>query len=363
MSGAALPLNVAERRALLKSRDFDVVEPHGYFDRLAETSSHSLSNVRRAVRNVLFFARGDRHAALRRPAVEFFRASNMTLWQPVVERCVDDALAALPEAGTADLMADFARPLTSRFLSQLIGFDDSDHARFDQWTEEARWLLEPLLPMRRMKAIDVALGHLFDAAQQARQQVPAPDLPTLPFLHAPLGSLNDEDRAWVAVSMYAAGQVTMDTLANVLVELASRPSDWRQELINPASRKPFVETLIGSFGSISRVARIAQRETALHGHSWNEGERVVLPLMSRTDQSADGTASASDHLAFGYGFHMCVGAAIARQIIASALIGLAERYSEVTLVAQPSGYGQSAFFRTPLDVPCSLSSKDLCLND
>lgn len=353
-------IDLAKCREVLQNRAFDVVQPGAYFDQVAGATGERFASVRAAVKRVLFFARGERHVALRKPVVDFFRPAAMLKWQPVIDACVADVIDRLPAEGTIDLMTHYARPVATEILCRMIGFPVAEHEQFDEWTDDVRWLMEPLLPLRQLRRIEAALTPLAHAADQAARSPPDPDLPGTPFLHHPLGGMADEDRIWVAISMYSAGQVTMDTLGNILVEVARAPKEVRDGLLDPERRMAIVDRLIATGGSIAYVSRIAEGETELGGDPVASGTRLELPLADASLHAAAGrcpfagTWRAGD-LAFGNGAHRCVGAFVARLMIASALDALLRRYPHLTLDRPPSGYTRSKFFRTPLDVRCTLA--------
>jgi cytochrome P450 len=60
------------------------------------------------------------------------------------------------------------------------------------------------------------------------------------------------------------------------------------------------------------------------------------------------------HVAFGSGLHKCVGALLARLIIAEALTALVRRFPAFSLERPPSGFIRSVMVVSPLDLYCRL---------
>jgi unspecific monooxygenase len=82
----------------------------------------------------------------------------------------------------------------------------------------------------------------------------------------------------------------------------------------------------------------------LAGEAVPRGEKVALlfgsanrdpRVFAEPDAFDVGRANASDHIGFGGGIHVCIGAALARIELAAALATLVERAPGLTLAAQP----------------------------
>ena len=358
MGAPAEALDAEHCRAILRSPEAEVIDLAAYFADLEARSGVSLANVRAQIARLLFFVRGERHLALRRAVLAFFRPGLVSAWRPVIAACADRIADGLPER--SDLVADYAGPVASEAICRVLGLPASRRAEFDVWVEEMRWLTEPMLPMRRLRAIEARLCEFAEAVREAMARPPeeAQGRPT--FLHEPIAGLDDEDRLWLAIVLYGAGQSTLHTLANILLLLADQPGEKRAVLLDPDRRMAAVDRLTAVGGSIQYVSRLAGAGLSVADRSFAPGARIDLPLAAANRSLAGGRCPLGEHpadaphLAFGAGLHKCVGALLARTILAEALTSLVRRYPNFALARPPSGFQGSAVIVSPIDLVCTL---------
>ncbi len=360
MSATTASFDIETCRAVLRNPEAEVLDLPAYFADLEARSGVPLPNVRAQISRLLFFVRGDRHLELRRAVLSFFRPAVVAAWRPVIAECAARIVDGLP--GESDLVSDFAAPISSEAICRILGLPVARRAEFDVWVEEMRWLTEPMLPMRRLRAIEARLVDFAAAVSEAMRAPPegAEGRPT--FLHEPIPGLADEDRLWLAIVLYGAGQSTLHTLANILMALTDMPMDERAVLLDPDLRMAAVDRLTALGGSIQYVSRLAGTDMQIAGRSLAPGERIDLPLAAANLDMLGGTCPldhssgpAAPHLAFGAGLHKCTGALLARVIMAEALTSLIGRYPRFTLARPPRGLQSSVVIVSPLDLVCTLN--------
>lgn len=360
MSAASGSLGIETCRALLRSPDLEVLDLPAYFADLETRGGLPLPNVRAQIDRLLFFVSGDRHLALRRAVLSFFRPGVVAAWRPVIAACADRIVDGLPPE--ADLVAEFAAPVSSEAICRVLGLPVARRAEFDVWVEEMRWLTEPMLPMRRLRVIEARLAEFAEAVAEAMRAPPAEAEGRPTFLHAPIPGLADEDRLWLAIVLYGAGQSTLHTVANILLALTDLPVDDRAVLLDPDQRMAAVDRLTALGGSIQYVSRLAGSDIRISGQDLTKGDRIDLPLAVANRDMLGGAcpldqAQGADapHLAFGAGLHKCIGALLARVVMAEALTSLVRRYPRFALARPPRGFQSSVVIVSPLDLLCSLN--------
>ena len=115
---------------------------------------------------------------------------------------------------------------------------------------------------------------------------------------------------------------------------------------DPTSAGPIVDDLLRLL-SVVQVAfpRFVKRDVVIGGKQIAEGSVIVCslaggqprPARDRRRRRSTSTARPSSHLAFGYGFHRCVGAELARMELKMAFPALAQRYPEMRLAVPTRG--------------------------
>jgi cholest-4-en-3-one 26-monooxygenase len=114
-------------------------------------------------------------------------------------------------------------------------------------------------------------------------------------------------------------ETTRTVIARTLLELAARPDQWSL-LRDGADLTVGTEEFIRWVTPILNMCRVANRDYELHGTTIRTGQQVVLmyPSANRDPNHFDDperfdvTREPNHHIAFGFGTHFCLGAALAR---------------------------------------------------
>jgi cytochrome P450 family 142 subfamily A polypeptide 1 len=114
-------------------------------------------------------------------------------------------------------------------------------------------------------------------------------------------------------------ETTRTVIARTLLELAARPDQW--ELMREgADLTVATEEFIRWVTPVLNMCRVASRDYELHGTTIERGQQVVLMYPSANRDPAhfddperfDVTRHPNPQIAFGFGTHFCLGAALAR---------------------------------------------------
>jgi cytochrome P450 family 142 subfamily A polypeptide 1 len=114
-------------------------------------------------------------------------------------------------------------------------------------------------------------------------------------------------------------ETTRTVIARTLVELAQRPEQWAL-LRDGADLTVATEEFIRWVTPIHNMCRTAATDTEVAGTSVRAGDQFLLmyssanrdPLHFDDPEKFDVTRTPNNHLAFGFGTHFCLGAALAR---------------------------------------------------
>jgi cytochrome P450 family 142 subfamily A polypeptide 1 len=114
-------------------------------------------------------------------------------------------------------------------------------------------------------------------------------------------------------------ETTRTVIARTLVELAQRPEQWAL-LRDGADLTVATEEFIRWVTPIHNMCRTAATDTEVAGTSVRAGDQLLLmyssanrdPLHFDDPEKFDVTRTPNNHLAFGFGTHFCLGAALAR---------------------------------------------------
>jgi cytochrome P450 len=285
------------------------------------------------------------HTRLRRLVSAAFTVRRVEQMRPRIEEITENLLANLADRDKVDLLEDFAIPLPSTVIGELLGVPPHDHDEFRRWTIE---LVSGLSPEAVAKAAQDMAAYLAKLIADKRAN-PADDLLTA------LIQVRDEDGdgdrltepelVAMAFLLLAAGyETTVNLIGNGMLALLSNPDQFAALKADPSLLPSAIEEFLRYDGPVNLATlRYTVAPIRLGDVDIPEGEFVLVSLSAanRDDERfpdgdrLDITRSSSGHLAFGHGAHFCVGAQLARFEGQIAIGRLLERFPNMALAAEP----------------------------
>ena len=277
---------------------------------------------------------------LRRLLTPEFTMRRLQRLRPGIAQIVERQLGEIETAGNGgdivDLVPTFAFPIPFLVICDLLGLPDERRETFSRLAT-ARFDIS-----RGAESSIGAIGGSRDFlfAEVARQRIdPGPGL--IGQLIREHGSeINDFDLGGLADGVFTGGlETSASMLALGTAVLLEDRELWNRLRADPTSAGPIVDELLRLL-SVVQVAfpRFVKREVEIGGKRIPEGAVIVcsLPAANRDPRAARGdnvdlSRASSSHLAFGYGFHRCVGAELARMELKMAFPAIAQRFPEMRL--------------------------------
>jgi cytochrome P450 len=185
------------------------------------------------------------------------------------------------------------------------------------------------------------------AELDARREGPKPDLLTTLVQGAqdPTGGeapLGNPELVWLVRELLVAGnETTTRTLAEIVRQLDGDPDAWRRIREDPDYTPKVIEEGLRLSSPAIGMFRRATRDTELGGVPLSSGTSVFLvygsanrdeQLYPNPDEMQPDRPNLRDHMAFGHGIHVCVGAGLARMEAAAVLRSMAEQLQDVRIV-------------------------------
>jgi len=278
------------------------------------------------------------HTRLRRMLTPEFTVRRMRRLEPRIVEIVDDHLDAMEKAGPpSDLVADFALPIPSLVICELLGVPYEDRAEFQQRTGK---LLDISLPMEeRLELGRESREYMADLVATA-QAAPGDDM--LGMLVRDHGDdLTTDELIGIAGLLLIAGHETTSNMLGLgALALLRDPEQLALVRDDPAAVAPAVEELLRFLGIVhSGIPRTTTRDVEVGGVAIPADSLVILALASANRDPrflADGdrldvTRDAAGHVAFGHGVHHCLGAPLARMEMRIAFPALLRRFPRLAL--------------------------------
>ncbi|MEU7833245.1 MULTISPECIES: cytochrome P450 [unclassified Nonomuraea] len=289
-----------------------------------------------------FFLRMDapEHTRYRKLLTGQFTVRRMKELEPRIAEITDACLDAMEAAAKpVDLVQEFALPIPSLVICELLGVPYEDRAQFQEDTK--------VLVNLEIKAED-AMGamtrisaYLYGLIQRKRAK-PEDDL--LSGLIEG-GELNDEELTGVAFLLLVAGH---ETTANMLglgtYALLTNPAQLALMRDDPSAVENGVEELLRYLTIIHLgPVRSALVDVEIEGQLIKAGESVAihLPVANRDPSrfpdgdTLDLARPATGHLTFGHGIHQCLGQQLARAEMRIAYPALLRRFPGLRLAISP----------------------------
>jgi cytochrome P450 len=273
------------------------------------------------------------HTRLRRSVSKAFTPRAVSAMEQQFRRLNEELLDRLAPSGHADFVSEIGHEPSVKLTARFIGVPEADEAfvqaRVKDWFQ---LFLSPQPPARQLELAGSFLTYLdyVDRLVAARAKDPQDDFTSL--MTSLIGDeLTHREVVELISTILLGGNDTVpNQLGNTVLRLL-REGAWPvpPELVANASEEcmRIDGASLGSF-------RYAADDVTLHGVTIPRGALVLLS----TDSAAhDGTVfpdpdrfvidrpNAAEHLVFGYGIHFCVGAALGRLQLRTALEVLGRR--------------------------------------
>lgn len=282
------------------------------------------------------------HTRLRKLLTPEFTMRRLERLRPSIVRIVDarlDAVAADLDgpAGVADLVPTFAFPVPFQVICELLGMPDEDAARF-QDLGAARFDVSAG-GVSAFGAMSDSRAFLMDFTRRQRTDPGDGLIGQLIRDHG--DEIDDVELAGLADGVFTGGLETSASMLSLgAAVLLDHPEHYARVGSDPSVIGTTVEELL-RYLTVVQIAfpRFPLRDMGIGGTQVREGDVVICHLAAadrdprRAPQldAFDPTRPVGPHLAFGHGFHRCVGAELARLELQTAFPALARRFPDLEL--------------------------------
>ncbi len=294
---------------------------------------------------------GERHTALRSLLTPLFTPSRLKANEAFIARYSDQLVGDAVKRGGCELIREISTPFVTLVIADLLGVPAADRDFFIK-------VIEAAPPPGSLDGSDntisenhpfVVLGKYFGGYLYERRQQPRQDILT-EFANAkyPDGSSPAlEDLVGLGTFLFAAGQDTSaKLLGNAMRYIVDQPGLQDRLRQEPQLIGPMLEEVLRMEGSVKQTARLAVRDTRIGDVEVPAGTKVLLALSaanrdgsrwSNPQQFEIDRPKIKEHLAFGRGKHVCIGAPLARAEVRIILEKFLEHTSSIDLAEAHHG--------------------------
>ena len=293
------------------------------------------------------------HRVVRAIGADWFRPKAMRALKVRVDELAKIYVDKMMAAGGGIAECDFVQEVAVNYplyvIMSLLGLPESDFPRMLKLTQEMFGGDDA--EFRRGTSLDEQLQVLleffgyFSALTASRRAHPTEDLASA-IANARVDGepLSDVDTASYYVIIASAGHdTTSATIAGGLQALIENPDQRKRLRDNPDLMPLATEEMIRWVTPVKEFMRTATADTTVRGVPIAKGEAVYLSYVSanRDEEVFDDPfrfdvgRDPNKHLAFGYGVHFCLGAALARIEVNSFFTELLPRLKSIELNGNP----------------------------
>jgi cytochrome P450 len=287
------------------------------------------------------------HTALRRLLTPEFTMRRLERLRPRIAEIVEAQLDEMERSatdGVVDLVPTFAFPVPFLVICELLGLPDEDRDRFRQ-LGSARFDVT-YGGQGTFGAVSGSRRFLMEATRKQRS---APGEGLIGQIIREHGDeINDFDLGGLADGVFTGGlETSASMLALGTAVLLDHPDDYRAVADDPAAVERTVEELL-RYLSVVQVSfpRFPKYDVQIAGRTVSKGDVVICHLAGANRdprhgpgmESFDPGRTPTSHLAFGHGFHRCVGAELARMELRAAFPALARRFPDLAVDTERLAY-------------------------
>lgn len=301
------------------------------------SSAHGVmmnDQINQALRGIMLCSDPPEHTTLRGVARRPLLPRELKRLERLITDEADSLVARLAAKGSFDAAADLAQHLPITIVSKLVGLPEEGREQMLDWaranfncfgpmnarTEESLPVLQDAIAY----STDPTLRERLKPGGWAAQLYQAADAGEIPAEQAGI-MLND----YWAPSL----DTTIMAIGSAIRLFAEHPSQWDQIRADPRLITHAINEVLRLESPIQMFSRLLTGDFQLDGVTLPAGQRVVVLFASANrderkwadPEQFDVRRKASDHVAFGWGEHQCMGMSLARLEMRALLGALASR--------------------------------------
>jgi cytochrome P450 len=298
----------------------------------------------------LLFIEPPDHTRIRKLVASAFTPRAVEGMREPARQLAHELLDVCLERGRFDLLYDFAQPYSITLICRLLGVPTDRHRDLLDWSHRHVKMYEFDTSEEQAQSATRAAAEFSAYVRELiadRRRSPRDDM-----ISALVGARvdgddlsDDEIVSTVVVLLNAGHEATVNTLGNGVRALLRHPGEWRRLVEGETAPAAAVEELIRFDPPLQLFERwVLEDGVEIAGVPVPRGDVISMLFGSanrdpRVFDGPDvldvGRPNAAEHIGFGGGIHVCIGAPLARIELEASLRALVERAPALELVEEP----------------------------
>ena len=297
------------------------------------------------------------HSRLRRLVSQGFMHKFIQSLEPNIQKIVDDCFAKQGNSNSFDLVEALAAPLPAIVIAEMLGLPDSDHDKFQAWSEDlvnGTGTNDHAKIEASMRASEALISYFKEMIKHKRDQLDEGMISRLILAEEEGDKLSEIELYNTCLLLLVAGHETTTRLIGNGVYLLLKSPDQLQLLRDDPSLIPqAIEEMLRFEPPVQATRRFVTEDLHFHGTDFKQGDLIFVSIAgSNRDPKAndnpdvfDVTRASPKQISFGYGIHLCIGASLARMETKIALESLFNKFEQIELLDDQPAWGTNPFFR------------------
>jgi cholest-4-en-3-one 26-monooxygenase len=267
------------------------------------------------------------HAKYRRVASKHFTPRAVQGWEPKIRRITREVIDRAAARERIDFVQDVSAPITIAVIALMLGVPDRDWELLFRWTNEIIAPQDPEFQRGRdtQQTIDQARLEVFayfQAMVEERRRRPSDDIVSV----VANGTVDGRPLPPVELLSYyfllvvAGNETTRNAMTGGMLAFLEHPGEWKRLQEHAALVTPAIEEIVRWTTPVIQFCRTSTEDFELRGQQVRAGQSLCLfyPSANRDEEVfPDGDVfridrQPNDHVGFGRGEHVCLGAHLAR---------------------------------------------------
>src|SRR4051812_5400907 len=294
------------------------------------------------------------HTRIRRLVAAAFTPRSVEALREPARELAAELLAPLAERGRMELLYDYAQPYSIAVICRMLGVALDRHRDLLEWSHRMVKMYEFDVPDADAEAANAAAAEFQEyvrALIAARRREPRDDMVSaLVAARVDGGRLSDDEIVSTVIVLLNAGhEASVNTLGNGMLAFAGYPEQGQRVVEGEAPTAAAGEEMI----RYDPPLQLFERWVLADGFAVGDvpiprGEKVSLlfgsanrdpRVFDRPDEFEVARENAAQHIGFGGGIHVCIGAPLARVELEASLDALRRYWSDFRLANEPRRTG------------------------
>ena len=294
------------------------------------------------------------HTRLRKLVAAAFTPRSVEALREPAHDLARALLEPLAEAGEMELLYDYAQPYSIAVICRMLGVP-LDHQRdLLDWSHRMVKMYEFEVPLEAARAANQAAADFQEYVHELigeRRENPRDDMVTaLVQARVDGGRLSDDEIVSTVIVLLNAGhEASVNTLGNGMRAFARHPDQWQRVVDGSVPAAAAGEEMIRFDPPLQLFERwVLTDDFAVGDVPIPRGAKVALlfgaanrdpRVFERPDEFDVARGNAAQHIGFGGGIHVCIGAPLARIELEASLEALRRTWPDFQLIEEPRRTG------------------------